>query len=74
MLIVNIMNNTKKSDSLQLVNVENDITLMYNKVMQGFEGISDVMSSDQMIDGYYQMLYAPGYDVIGVGGIVAQCK
>lgn len=69
------MNNTQKSDNLQLFDVEGkNIILMYNKVMQGFEEVSDVISSDPMVDGYYQMLYAPGYDVIGVGDIVAQCK
>ena len=50
------------------------IESLYNKVMEGFDAHSVVMTSESVEDGFYHTLYAPGYDEIGVGEIVAQCK
>lgn len=69
------MNDTKTSHNPILFDrEENSIQSMYDKVMHGFEGVGGVFSSDPLIDGYFQMLYAPGYEEIGVGEIVAKCK
>lgn len=69
------MTNTKSSDNFKMFEEENEnIQTLYCNIMQGFEGIGVAMASEQMVDGYYQMLNAPGYEVMGVGEIVAQCK
>lgn len=69
------MTNTKSSDNFKMFEEENEnIQTLYCNMMQGFEGIGVAMASEQMVDGYYQMLNAPGYEVMGVGEIVAQCK
>lgn len=69
------MTNTESSEKLKLFEEENDnIQTLYCNMMQGFEGIGVAMASEQMVDGYYQMLNAPGYEVMGVGEIVAQCN
>lgn len=50
------------------------IQSLYDKVMEGFDGNSMAMTSELMEDGFYHTLYAPGYDEIGVGEIVAKSK
>lgn len=57
-----------------VVEEKNIIKSLYDKVMQDFNGIDIAVNSNLMENGYYQELYAPGYDVIGIGDIVAQCK
>lgn len=69
------MNTTKSSEKNKMFEKENDsIQTLYCSMMKGFEGVGVAMASEQMVDGYYQMLNAPGYEVMGVGEIVAQCK
>jgi len=69
------MRDTNTSENLKSVNSdEKKIQILYDDIMQSFEGTSVALTSDLMVDGYYQMLYAPGYEEIGVGEIVAQCK
>lgn len=58
----------------QLTEDRNDIHSLYDKMMQGFEGTGIVMTSELNEDGNYHMLYAPGYEDMGVGDIVAECK
>ena len=52
----------------------NSISSLYDKMMQGFDGHVISVSSELNKDGNYPMLYAPGYEDMGVGDIVAQCK
>ena len=42
--------------------------------MQEFDGEGFISTSELNEDGNYHMLYAPGYENMGVGDIVAQCK
>lgn len=65
----------KKSEEAILLNGDaKSIQSLYDKVMEGFDGNSITMTSEPMEDGFYHTLYAPGYDEIGVGEIVARCK
>ena len=69
------MSDIKTSGELsQLSDVRNDIYSLYEKMMQGFDGTCISMASGLNEDGNYHMLYAPGYEDMGVGDIVAQCK
>ena len=69
------MSDIKTSGELsQLSDVRNDIHSLYEKMMQGFDGTCISMTSGLNEDGNYHMLYAPGYEDMGVGDIVAQCK
>ncbi len=61
-------------ESILLNGDEKSIKSLYDKVMDGFDAHSMVITSETMEDGFYHTLYAPGYDEIGVGEIVAQCK
>lgn len=61
-------------ESILLNGDAKSIQSLYDKVMEGFDGNSIVMTSEPMEDGFYHTLYAPGYDEIGVGDIVAQSK
>lgn len=61
-------------DSILLNGDANNIKSLYDKMMVGFDAHSMVMTSEPMKDGFYHTLYAPGYDEIGIGEIVAQSK
>lgn len=65
-----------KEDTLrQLLNIdENCIHSIYKKMMQDFDDNDVSMISKTMEDGFYHSLYAPGYEDMGVGDIVAQNK
>lgn len=65
----------KVGEKTMLVNGDaKSIKSLYDKVMEGFDAHSMAEISEPMVDGVYHTLYAPGYDEIGVGEIVAQCK
>ena len=65
----------KESEESILLNGDaKSIHSLYDKVMEGFDRNSLTMVSEPMVDGAYHTLYAPGYDEIGVGAIVARCK
>lgn len=61
-------------ESRKLMKDNNSISSLYDKMMQGFDGHVISVSSELNKDGNYPMLYAPGYEDMGVGDIVAQCK
>lgn len=47
---------------------------MYKNVMQDFDPNHFSKSSDTLEDGLYYVLYAQGYDNMGIGDIVAELK
>lgn len=61
-------------ESIQVKEDKNDIHTLYDKMMQDFDGKGFISTSELNQDGNYHMLYAPGYEDMGVGDIVAQCK
>lgn len=68
------MTKNKTSDELKTLLKENSIDTLYNKVMQGYSGGVMDIATDVMKDGNYRVLYAPGYEEIGIADVVAQCK
>ena len=70
------MNNRNASEDIKLLNGgEINIQSLFNKMMQGFDRNGIAMTpklNDE--DGKYNMLYAPGYEDMGIGDVVAQCK
>ena len=53
---------------------KNDIHSLYGTMMQGFDSKAFATTSELNEDCNFHMLYAPGYEDMGVADIVAQCK
>ena len=68
------MSNNKASEDIKAFKEEDNIQILYNKVMKGFASGGVDMAYDISEEGYYHILNAPGYDEIGISEIVAQCK
>ncbi len=52
-------------ESILLNGDAKNIQTLYDKVMEVFDGNCITMTSEPIEDGFYQTLYAPGYDEIG---------
>lgn len=62
--------NSKKTRS----KTKEEMESMYKNVMQDFDPNHFSKSSDTLEDGLYYVLYAQGYDNMGIGDIVAELK
>ena len=69
-----MIDNIMFGESEQLIEDDNSLKSLYERMMQGFDGRGIAMSFELNEDGYYPILYAPGYKDMGVGDIVAQSK
>ena len=69
-----INSNEMGGESVQMKDDKNDIHSLYDKIMQGFNGKAFDTTSEVNEDGNYHVLYAPGYEEMGVAEVVAQCK
>ena len=60
--------------SSQLIEDKSSIQFLYNKIMKGFEEnrITSNLGVDENVNDH--VLYAPGYEDMGVGDIVAQFR
>lgn len=67
------MNNNSFSDSLKSLHEKNDIPSLYDTIMNGYPKESTDFPLVGAEDGYYQKLYAPGYEENGVAEVVATC-
>lgn len=58
-------------ETFPIKSAEKRIHYQYNVIMHGYEKKEETLDSN---NEYYHTLYAPGYDMIGVGDIVAHYK
>ena len=61
-------------EAKQMFEDNSSIQSLYDKMMQGFNGKSIVLTPELNEDGICHTLYAPGYEDMGIGEIVAQYK
>lgn len=64
----------KPEDSSYQLREDNDIQILYNRVMNGYSDSFPNISSAFIDDSNSNLLYAPGYEEMGIGDVVAQCK